>query len=150
MKSLKKTLAFVALCFSITLMAQESEVTSETSLDKTSYYKNRAIEDAKFEQEFKAQTADEEKAFWKEKKAYEKELKKKDREAYEAYVQGKRDAYKEHYSHCNDHCHHGEHYYTYATVYYQPYHHHYVRYRRYPAARTHVRVVTPRVRVGLF
>ncbi|WP_111309079.1 hypothetical protein [Confluentibacter sediminis] len=150
MKSLKNTLAFVALCFSITLMAQESEVSSETSLDKTSYYRTRAMEDAKFEQEFEAQTADEEKAFWDEKKTYEDELKKKDKEAYQAYVQGKKDAYKEHYDYCDDHCHHGEHYYTYATVYYRPYRHRYVVYRQYPAVRTHVRVVTPRVRVGLF
>ena len=48
----------------------------------------------------------EEKKFWKDQKEYEKDLKRRDREAYEAYMQGKTDAQEEHYSHCSDHCHH--------------------------------------------
>ncbi|WP_232459785.1 MULTISPECIES: hypothetical protein [unclassified Winogradskyella] len=34
----------------------------------------------------------EEKKFWKDQKEYEKDLKRRDREAYEAYMQGKTDA----------------------------------------------------------
>ena len=150
MKSLKNIFKFAMLCFSLSITAQEADVSNETNLDKSSYYEARAREDAKFEQQFQAQTDDEEDAFWKEKKIYEEDLKKNDKEAYNAYMKGKKDAYEEHYNHCNSHCQHGKHYYTYATVYYRPYRHHYHRYYRRHAVRTHVRVVTPRVRVGLF
>ncbi|MEW4924941.1 hypothetical protein [Algibacter sp. 2305UL17-15] len=147
-----KTLVFVlAIGFSCPIYAQETETGSENTMDKKSYYEKRAAEDAKFEQQFKAENETEEEAFWKEQKAYEKELKRKDRKAHRAYMKGKRDAYAEHYEHCDSHCHHGHHYYNHASFYYYRYDGYY--YNRYPNRRstvnTNARVSTPRVRVGL-
>lgn len=103
MKRIKNILTLVTLCASYVLLAQEAQISDSTKLDKKTYYEQRALEDAKFEQQFTAKSKEEEKAFWKEQKQYEKELKKRDREAYHAYMEGKRDAYREHYAHCDHH-----------------------------------------------
>ena len=151
MKSLKAIACMIILSIASLTNAQDSEVASETSIDSKSYYQKRAEEDAKFEQQFTAKTKAEEETFWKEQKAYEKDLKQKDRKAHKAYMQGKKDAYAEHYSHCNSHCHHSDHYYHHASFYYYRYDPYY--YERYPRSRstmsTNVRVSTPSVRLGL-
>ena len=141
-KRAKKIILFITILTSGFLYSQEDTAIKEES--KSSYYKKRAIEDAKFEQDFKAKTKKEEKQFWKDQKAYEKDLKKRDKEAYNAYMQGKRDAYKEHQNHCTHHCNHGFYYHNHATYYY-----HY-EYRRQPRRSTNIRIGTPRVRIGLF
>jgi len=151
MKILKTTALVLTLSFSFVLQAQESVESNKTKVDKKSYYQQRAKEDAKYEQQFTAENKDEEEAFWEEQKAYESELKRKDRSAYRAYMQGKKDAYAEHYEHCDTHCHHGYHYYHHASFYYYRYDNYY--YNRYPnrgtSVNTRVRLNTPRVRVGL-
>ncbi|MFV9550166.1 hypothetical protein [Algibacter sp. PT7-4] len=151
MKTIKTSIFILAIGLSFTINAQDTEVKSETKIDKKSYYEKRAAEDAKYEQQFKAESEKESKAFWNEQKAYEKDLKKKDRQAYKAYMKGKRDAYAEHYNHCNSHCHHEHSYYNHAAYYYYRYDNYY--YNRYPrrstSINTNVRLNTPRVRVGL-
>ena len=147
MKIIKTVLFTIAITYFGTVNSQEKK--TEAKLEtKTTYYQKRAKEDAKFEQEYTAETKKEEKKFWKDQKAYEKELKRKDNEAYEAYMQGKRDAYAEHHNHCNDHCNHGRYYHNHVTFYY------YSEYRRAPRSkprtRTTIRVGVPSVRVGLF
>lgn len=111
MKIFKTTLVLIILGFSSMISAQNETASKETKEDKMSYYEKRALEDAKYEQQFQADNKAEEETFWEEQKSYEKELKRKDRKAY---MKGKRDAYAEHY----DHCHHSEHYYHHATFYY--------------------------------
>ncbi|MBC3757626.1 hypothetical protein H7U19_04380 [Hyunsoonleella sp. SJ7] len=151
MKLFKTAICILIISLSFTINAQEVSKEKEESLDKTSYYEKRAKEDAKFEQEFKAETEAEAEEFWEEQEAYEKELKKRDRKAYRAYMKGKRDAYAEHYEYCNHHCHHGDHYYHHASFYYYRYDRYY--YDRYPRPRntvsTNVRANVPRVRVGI-
>lgn len=121
---------------------------TETKADKKSYYTQRAEEDAKFEQQFNAESDKEEKEFWEEQKAYEKNLKKRDKKAYKAYRKGKQDAYKEHYRHCDRHCHHSDYYYGYASHYYYGYNSHYYYERQPSYRRTRIRVKTPSVRIG--
>ncbi|MFD1163914.1 hypothetical protein [Hwangdonia seohaensis] len=146
----KSIVLIAALSFSFAIQAQEAEVSNETKMDKKSYYQKRAQEDAKFEQEFSAKTEAEEEAFWKEQKAYEKDLKRRDRKAHKAYMKGKRDAYAEHYEHCNHHCHHSDYYYHHATVYYYRYDGHYShRYPRRNTVTTRINVSTPRIGLGL-
>ncbi|MFI0430125.1 hypothetical protein [Mariniflexile sp. HMF6888] len=151
MKSIKALIMFFIIFVSSIINAQEAKTTSEAKIDSQSYYEQRAIEDAKYEQQFAAKTKAEEDAFWEEQKAYEKELKQRDRKAYRAYMKGKRDAYADHYEHCDAHCHHSPHYYHHASFYYYRYDNYY--YHRYPqrsTVTTSVNVRTPRVSLGLF
>ncbi|WP_445733808.1 hypothetical protein [Mariniflexile sp.] len=148
-----KTLGFIlAVGVSFLSNAQESENSNKKVIDKESYYQKRALEDAQYEQQFKAESKAEEETFWKDQKAYENNLKQEDRKAYKAYMQGKKDAYANHYEHCNNHCHHNDYYYHHASFYYYRYDGYY--YERYPRNRntisTNVRVSTPSVRLGLF
>ena len=148
MKSIKITTFTVLACITISINAQKD--TKEDTIDKKTYYENRAAEDAKFEQQFKAETKAEEEAFWEAQENYEKDLKKRDRAAYKAYMQGKKDAYAEHYEHCSSHCHHGHYYYSHASFYYYRYDgYYYNRHPRSTSVNTNVRVSSPRVRVGL-
>ncbi|SFC81120.1 hypothetical protein [Algibacter pectinivorans] len=151
MNIFKTALCILTLSLTYTINAQDTTATSNTKIDKESYYQKRAAEDAKFEQQFKAENEEESEEFWQEQKAYEKELKKKDRQAYKAYMKGKRDAYAEHYEHCDNHCHHNTHYYSHASFYYYRYDGYY--YNRQPQRRstinTRVSLGAPRVRVGL-
>lgn len=160
MKSFKLIVLLILFgFFSITTFAQktetkisnESKATTQTKTDKLSYYRQRAIEDAKYEQQFNAENEDEEIAFWDEQKHYEQKLKAKDRKAYRVYMRGKRDAYASHYAHCNAHCHHSDYYYHHATFYYYGYDRYY--YERYPQSRsinTTVSLGVPSVNLGLF
>jgi hypothetical protein len=145
MKSIK-TLALIAtIGFSFLVSAQETKTENETKIDKESYYQKRALEDAKYEQQFNAESKTEEEAFWKDQKQYEKDLKKRDRKAYRAYMKEKKNAYASHYEHCDHHCHHSEYYYHHASFYYY-------RYDSYPRRRsinTNVNIRTPRVRLGI-
>jgi hypothetical protein len=146
MKLLKTSIFILTIGLSFSINAQDSDFE-----DKKSYYEKRALEDAKYEQEFNAVNENEEEAFWEEQKDYEKDLKKRDRKAYRAYIKGKRDAYAEHYDHCDSHCHHGHHYYHHASFYYYRYDGYY--YNRYPSRRSTIssrfRLNTPNVSLGL-
>ena len=127
-------------------IAQEVESTEQ---EKLTYYEQRAKEDAKFEQSQELAEVEEEE-FWESQKDYERQLKKRDKKAYKAYMKGKRDAYAEHRSHCDAHCHHSEHYHTHASFYY--YHNEPHRYRSYSSGttiRTGVGISAPSVRIGL-
>ncbi|GGK35517.1 hypothetical protein GCM10007962_32420 [Yeosuana aromativorans] len=155
MKLFKTLTLIIALSYSFLTQAQKSELSSEashkTTIDKKTYYQKRAMEDAKYEQQFSAKTKAEEETFWKEQKNYENNLKKKDRKAYKAYMKGKEDAYASHYEHCNNQCHHSDYYYHQTSFYYYGYDRYY--YERYPQRNTistSVQVRTPSVRLGLF
>lgn len=134
--------------------AQETSVRSETNINahsnKITYYQERGAEDAKFELAFTAKTKAEEKAFWKEQKAYEKELKKKNRKAYRAYIASKKEVYTTHHYSCDAHCHHSDAFYNHAEFYYYQYNQpSYQRSTSYPAVRTQIGVRAPSVRLGL-
>ncbi|WP_100615019.1 hypothetical protein [Confluentibacter citreus] len=152
MKSIKTIVFLIVLSFSFITNAQDNDLSNEATVDKKSYYQKRAEEDAKFEQQFSSKNKAEEETFWKEQKNYENDLKRKDKKAYKAYMKGKKDAYANHYEHCNHHCHHSDYYYHHASFYYYGYQGYY--YDRYPRQRTtmstNVRVNTPSVRLGLF
>ncbi|NNE31935.1 MAG: hypothetical protein HKN40_06150 [Winogradskyella sp.] len=160
MKLIKTLTTVLILCVSLTAIAQEKEQQlegqkdiSNNKIDKSTYYKQRGAEDAKFEQQFKAKNEVQEKEFWEEQEAYEKDLKKRDRQAYRSYKRGKSEAYKSHYYHCDSHCHHGDYYYHYAVYYYDGYHNHYYyerhpRYRNTRGTSATVRINTPSLRIG--
>ncbi|SFW15441.1 hypothetical protein [Cellulophaga fucicola] len=144
MKKLHFLLPAFIIVMSFTVTAQEKKTTEK---EKLSYYEQRAKEDAAYEQSTEVVTEGEEE-FWEEQKAYEKDLKKRDRKAYRAYMKGKRDAYAEHAEHCDSHCHHSNYYHSHATFYYS-----YNNYRREPrrstVVRTNVGIGIPKVRIGL-
>ncbi|MCH3881043.1 MULTISPECIES: hypothetical protein [Tenacibaculum] len=146
MRTFKINLLIITLCFFGTSYSQEKEV-EKNNESKLSYYEKRGKEDAEFEQKFTTETRSEEKKFWKDQKKYEKELKKKDTETYNAYMQGKKDAYREHQNHCDNHCNHGYYYHNHATFYY---HSEYRRQPRRSSVGTSVRIKSPKVRIGLF
>ena len=150
MKTFKIVIFILAISMSFLAKAQDSEVSNETKLDKQDYYKQRAEEDAKFEQQFSAETEKDEETFWKEQKDYERNLKRKDKKAYKAYMKGKKDAYASHYNHCNNHCHHSDHYYHHASFYYYRYDgYNYERYPRRSHINTRVNIGSPRVGIGI-
>lgn len=131
--------------------ATKVEYKSQVAVQQnSSYYQQRAIEDAQHEQAFKASSKKEERAFWKEQKKYEKNLKSKDRRSYRVYIEAKNDAYAAHYNDCNGTCHHSDYYYQHAGYYYYEY-----RQPRYNTAtrttiNTNIGVSTPSVRLGIF
>jgi V8-like Glu-specific endopeptidase len=152
MKTKKFTLTIVALCCSYMIFAQSTEASNVSKQDKTSYYEMRAKEDAKYEQQLRTDSKEEDEDFWKEQKDYEKELKRRDRVAYRAYMRGKKDTYKAHYHNCDHHCLHSDRYYQYATFYYYGYHDHYY-YQQNPRSsnvNARVSVGIPKVRLSLF
>jgi hypothetical protein len=145
MKKLNVLSGLVIFAFTFSLNAQNNE---STNVDSKSYYEQRALEDAKYEQELVVGSIEEEQEFWEDQKQYEKDLKKRDKKAYRAYIKGKRDAYQEHYEYCSSHCHHGQHYYTHATYYYYGYNRRH--YYRSSNSGVRTRVSLPRVSIGLF
>lgn len=156
MKTINSLFGFFFLGTMLTVQAQEvqaeAEINSRNGSDKLSYYHKRGAEDAQYELRFEAKTKSEEKAFWKEQKAYEKELKERDRKAYRAYIASKKDVYTEHYDHCDAHCHHDDYFYTHARFYYYQYNQP-AYYQRTPSTSTRINtqigVRTPSVRLGL-
>ncbi|MDI5898227.1 hypothetical protein [Flavobacterium yafengii] len=155
MKTMKFLLVLFFLGAITTVNAQEASVESETSIntnvDKITYYQQRGSEDANYELTFKAKTKTEEKAFWKEQKEYEKDLKKKNRKAYRAYIASKQDVYTMHHSHCDTRCHHSDSFYGHAGFYYYEYdQRNYQRAPRNTPVNTQIGVRAPSVRLGLF
>lgn len=155
MKTIKTVLVLLFLGTIASVRAQEARVEGETNSyahsDKITYYQKRGAEDANYELTFKAKTKAEEKAFWKEQKAYEKELKERNKRAYHAYVAGKQDVYTAHYDHCDSHCHHSDSFYGYAGFYYYEYDQgNYQRRPNHTSVNTQIGVRTPSVRLGLF
>ncbi|MFV8357159.1 hypothetical protein ACNQGB_13345 [Flavobacterium sp. XS1P32] len=155
MKTIKSLLILLFLGIIATAHAQEASVKSETNInvntDKITYYQQRGREDATYELTFTAQTKAEEKAFWKEQKEYEKELKKKNRKAYQAYIASKEDVYTTHHSHCDSHCQHSDAFYGHAGFYYYEYDQ--KNYQRRPSTtsvRTQIGVRAHSLRLGLF
>ncbi|RIA09286.1 hypothetical protein OE09_1115 [Flavobacteriaceae bacterium MAR_2010_72] len=144
-----KTIKIFLICFMgsvlTTLNAQEASKSNEKEATR-SYYEQRAYEDAAYEQEFRSKNKKEEEQFWQDQKSYEDNLKQRDRKAYRAYMRGKRDAYAEHYNHCDHSCYHSEHYYHHASFYYHRYY--YEPYPRRTTMRTNIRVGVPSVRIG--
>ncbi|MBD0832265.1 hypothetical protein [Aestuariibaculum sediminum] len=151
MKLIQTTTLLIVLSISVSIHAQDNPKEKQSKPDKTTYYKTRAIEDAKFEQSYKAENKTEAELFWESQEAYENNLKKRDKKAYKAYMKGKQEAYAEHYKHCDQHCHHSNHYYHRATMYYYGYHDHY--YYHSPRRRTlstKINLGSSGLRLGVF
>lgn len=147
MKTIKLIFTVIIFISGGLAFSQEKEKVSKEELQ--SYYQNRAEQDAKFEQNFKAASKSEEKDFWKAQKQYEKDLKEKDRIAHKAYMKGKSDAYAEHYENCNEQCHHSRYYHSHVNFYYHSSYYYERRpYRRSTQTRVHIR--TPKISLGIF
>ena len=140
-------IGYILLIFSTTLAAQENN--DSDTMDKESYYEQLSRQDAAFEQSLDLANEDDEKDIWKDQKKYEKDLRKRDKEAYRAYMKGKHDAYAEHAEHCGSHCQHSEHYYQHAHFYFSYSDYHYPRHNNV-AIRTGVQIASPRIGVSIF
>ncbi|MBT8238276.1 MAG: hypothetical protein HKP38_01045 [Croceitalea sp.] len=140
------TLGFVLLMI-FGLKAQEEPKQQE---DKSSYYEQRAKQDAEYEQSLALDKEADEADFWADQKQYEKDLKARDKKAYKAYMKGKRDAYAEHEAHCGDHCGHSDYYHHHAHFYYTYHSNYYRSPSRRATLGTRVKIGTPNLRVGLF
>lgn len=139
-------IGYMLLIFSTTLAAQEND--DSDTLDKESYYEQRAKKDAEFEQSLDLANEEDEKDIWKDQKKYEKDLRKRDKEAFRAYMKGKQDAYAAHAEVCGQHCHHSEHYYHHAQFYFT-----YADYdypQRNVAMRSRVQIASPRIGLSKF
>ncbi|SFC06910.1 hypothetical protein SAMN04487891_105193 [Flagellimonas taeanensis] len=147
MKHTEFFIMLLALTFSTVMVAQEKG-TEAPELDRDSYYEQRAREDAEYEQALEMRNEEDEKDFWKDQDKYEKDLRKRDKKAYKAYMKGKRDAYAEHAAHCDNHCHHSDHYHRQAQIYYTYHEYHYPR--SSTVVQSRVRVATPRVGLSIF
>lgn len=154
MKTIKALFAILFLGTIATVQAQDAHIKSETRIntnsDKIAYYQQKGTEDAKFELEFKAKSKGEEKNFWKEQKAYETELREDNRKAYRAYIASKKDAYRAHHNHCDDHCHHDDSFYSHAGFYYYEYDQRPQRTPSSTTVNTQIGVRAPSVRLGVF
>lgn len=154
MKTVKTLLIILTVSFLPTMNAQETSVTKNNEVETTStlsYYQQRGLEDAQYEQSFTASSKAEEQAFWKEQKQHEKDLKKKNRRGYKIYIQAKNDSYAEHHDHCHGNCHHSDYWYQNAGYYYYEY-----RQPRYEnrasgtRVNTQIGVSAPQLRLGIF
>lgn len=154
-----KTIQTLFLAFAVsvftTMQSQTTKVDYKNQVvvhQKSSYYQQRAREDAQHEQEFKASSKKEERAFWKEQKGYEKNLKVQDRGSYKVYIEAKNDAYAAHYHDCDgNNCHHSDYYYQQAGYYYYEYRQpHYNNVGTRATINTNIGVSTPSVKLGLF
>ncbi|MEZ7503623.1 hypothetical protein [Flavobacterium sp. Arc2] len=154
MKTVKALLILIIFSFLPNANAQKARVTNDTEVEtkhSVSYYEQRGLEDALYEQQFEAKSKTEERAFWEEQKKYEKELKKNDRRAHRAYLQGKKEGYAAHHDHCDNHCHHSDYWYQYAGHYYYGYSEpRYENRSNRTRVNTQIGVTTPKVRLGIF
>jgi uncharacterized protein YwqG len=154
MKTVKAVLILIIFSFVPNVNAQKARVSNDTQVEtkhSVSYYQQRGLEDAKYEQQFEAKSKTEERAFWEEQKQYEKELKKNDRRAHRAYVQGKQEGYAAHHDHCDSDCHHSTYWYQHAGHYYYGYSEpRYENRSNRTTVNTQIGVSTPNVRLGLF
>jgi hypothetical protein len=113
-----------------------------------SYYQRRGLEDAQHEQELEVKSKAEEHTFWEEQKQYEKELKKNDRRAHRAYLQGKKRGYAAHQYHCDSHCHHSEYWYQHADIITMNIENRVMKIEPRTTVNTQIGVRTPQVRLG--
>lgn len=150
---MKNLLPILFFGFAMTISAQETTVTSEihlkTTEDKMAYYEKRGAEDAHFELEFKAKSKDEEKIFWKEQEAYERNLKKQYRKEYHIYIASKKEVYATHHHHCDEH-YHSDYFYQHAGYYYYGYdQYNYQPTSRSTSANMQIGVRVPSLSLGL-
>jgi hypothetical protein len=154
MKTIKALLIITISSFLPNVNAQEAKASHDAQVEtkhSVSYYQERGAEDAQYELKFEAKTKSEEQVFWNEQKEYEKELKRNNRRAYRAYLQGKRDGYAAHYDHCDSHCHHSTYWYQHADYYYYGYGQpRYENRSSRSSVDTQIGVSAPSVRLGLF
>jgi hypothetical protein len=143
MKTNTILLLTLSTLFSSFGFSQEDKVETKNEAI-VSYYEKRGKEDAAFEQSITVEEKQDEAAFWAEQKAYEKELKRKDKKAYRAYMRGKKDAYAEHATHCSNECHHSDYYHSHVHFYYQ----HHSQQKSQTRISTNLRLRTPS-RIGL-
>lgn len=100
---------FLALGLAAIASAQENDL---------SFYENQAKKDAYKEQTAIFLNVDDEKDFWQDQVRYEKELKTKNRLAYQVYMTSKQEAYSKHAHSCNNQCTHSDYFYEKASIYF--------------------------------
>ncbi|WP_185782385.1 hypothetical protein [Croceivirga lutea] len=133
----------LSFVFLITFSLNAQDVSIASSI----YFQNRAKEDAAYEQSVKFKDTSDEEDFWKDQKGYEKDLKKKNKEAYLVYMKSKKEAYAKHSKHCSDACEHNKNFYSH-TYSYQSYERTY--YPRRLVMGAQLRVDTPKLSLGNF
>lgn len=81
------------------------------------FFMEKALEDATYEQNIKLSSLEDEIDFWKDQRNYEQALKKKSYTGYQVYVNTKLEAYENHSLVCETPQKHGGHYFLQANFY---------------------------------
>jgi len=81
------------------------------------YFVERGRKDAIIEQTLQLPQLEDEVDYWKDQRIFEKALKKKSYQGYQAYVNAKLAVYNDHAQRCDALCTHGQYYYHQATFY---------------------------------
>lgn len=83
------------------------------------FYAEQARTDGLTEQELTFAIEKDEWDYWKDQRAYERQLYIKDAASYAAYIRSKKDVYAAHQPLCSDACGHGDYYFIQASFYLQ-------------------------------
>ncbi|MBC2838503.1 hypothetical protein [Robiginitalea sp. SC105] len=83
------------------------------------FFVRQAKTDALYEQRMHVQGTAEELDFWKDQRAFERQLYAQNLPAYKTYIQAKRDYYASHQMLCSAECGHGDYYFLQASYYVQ-------------------------------
>jgi hypothetical protein len=89
----------------------------ETTKKNFTFFMEKALEDAIYEQNIQLKLAEDEIDFWKDQRNYERALKKKSYTAYQVYVNTKLEAYDNHRLECKSPHQHSDHYFLQAAFY---------------------------------
>ncbi len=87
--------------------------------DAHRFFASQAQSDGLFEQQVTFTSEKDEWDFWKDQRAYERQLYKKDVSFYVAYILSKRNVYAAHQPICGDRCQHGDYFYIQSAFYLQ-------------------------------
>ena len=87
--------------------------------DKAAFYARMGLVDGLYEQEVRFDSEKDELDFWKDQRAFEYTLLRKEPEGYQNYLKAKHDVYAAHGALCGPDCKHGDYYWLQASYYVQ-------------------------------
>jgi len=112
MKSNSVHILIFLLCVSFVVTAQEQGMDA-----KLDFYLQMAYRDAQYEQTLSALGVEDQADYWKDQRAFERELLHKTPDLHQAYINGKHIAYGQHQKRCGTQCGHSDMYLRQASYY---------------------------------
>ncbi|MFD2100550.1 hypothetical protein [Flagellimonas iocasae] len=116
MKQLGFLIPLLIFCFSDNTFAQHDQ--DGSGEEKRIFFGELAQRDAVHEQSLISYNKEDELDFWRDQERYEKDLQEHHHVAYNAYMEGKKEAYLDHAKLCGDKCTHSDSYFERAYFYY--------------------------------